>query len=153
MPLRSPRVMLSLLSLLLWASLTPHTFLYSFRFAYRIKFRLPPLKAEVSHVHLITICKHAISPNPGSPVWCFLPFLPIQWQDSHISDSLSNCIGLTRLACSLTLQPVYCSKELQPELSPAWLSSLLPAEWQIGWTGFPPVCILSASWRTGLHGL
>lgn len=86
----------------------------TFRFAYSIKFRLPSLKDEVSHVHLITICKHAISPNPGSPVWCFSPFLPIQWQDSHRLESLSNCISLTRLACSLTLRPVYCFKELQP---------------------------------------
>ena len=83
----------------------------------------------------------------------FSPFLPMQWQDSHISDSLSNCNSLTRLACSLSLRPVYRSKELQPGLSPARLSFSLPAEWRIGRTGFSPGYISSASWRTRLHRL
>ena len=43
-------------------------------------------------------------------------------------------------------------KELQPVLLPEWLSFHLPDEWQIVWTGFTPVYMSYASWRTGKHG-
>ena len=113
-------------------------------------FWLPTTKHKTSQVHMHTICKHAVSYNPGSPAWCMLPFLPMQYQISHIADSLWGCNSFNEARPVRLRYGLFTGfKELQPVLLPEWLSFHLPDEWQIVWTGFSPVYMSYASWRTG----
>jgi hypothetical protein len=41
-----------------------------------LRLRLPTLVSKISHVHTNTVCKHAVSYNPGSLIRCIYHFFP-----------------------------------------------------------------------------
>ena len=80
--------MLSFTSSLIWTPPTSQSSDSHFGCPYRLSFRLPSSMTETSHVHTITIYKHAVSHDPDSPIECSLPFLPLWWQVCHIREAL-----------------------------------------------------------------
>lgn len=130
--------MLSHPSSLIWASPTSCASRFHFASLIEISLWLPTLRHRISHVHHLSVCKHAASCKPRQSLVVHLTVASNQMTGFIFCDRLTDCIGLTRLtlftfvtAYLLLRRALTYALRLQP-------SSSLPSERTIGRVGLTP---------------